>query len=212
MKYSTNHYFDRAFVVSGDVPSRTELDSSQDMKSADSWINSPILPRAIDMQFSVISELRRNFYTNYSGAKTNIDANIRFNTAVDFLTYLPRAVQVGMLAPFPEHWMALGSSVESTWMRRVTAIEMIVSYLSFLFVPYFLWRNYRVLNTFLFAQTNFFFVLLYTYAIPNVGALYRMRYGFYMAVVALGVAGIVLSLKNYFGNKRKAGAYFAERY
>lgn len=203
MKYSTNHYVQSAFVVSGDVPSKAELDSSQDIKSDDSWINSPILPRAIDVQFSVISELRRNFYTNYSGAKTNIDANIRFNTAVDFLTYLPRAVQVGMLAPFPEHWMALGSSVESTWMRRITAIEMLVSYFSFLFVPYLLWRKYRVLNGFLFAQINFFLILLYTYTVPNVGALYRMRYGFYTAIVALGIAGIFFVVEKFIPKKTK---------
>ena len=204
MKYSTNHYFDRAFVVSGDVPSRTELDSSPGIKSADSWIKSPILPRAIDMQFSVISELRRHFYINYPGAKTNIDANTRFNTAVDFLTYLPRAVQVGMLAPFPEDWMVLGRSVESTWMRRITAFEMLFSYFSFLFVPYFLWRKHSVLNAILFAHINFFLIFLYTYVVPNVGALYRMRYGFYMALVALGMAGFFLLLKNFLPNKPEA--------
>ena len=203
VKYSTNHYFDSTIVAFSDARSQMGVDSSQNKKMGDSWIKSSVIPGAIDVRFSVISELRRNFYTNYSGAKTNIDANIRLNTVVDFLTYLPRAVQVGMLAPFPEHWMALGSSVESTWMRRVTAMEMIVSYLSFLFVPYLLWRKYRVLNGFLFAQINFFLILLYTYTVPNVGALYRMRYGFYMAIVALGIAGIFFVVEKFIPKKTK---------
>ena len=208
MKYSTNHYFDSTIVAFSDARSQKGFDSSQNKKMSDSWIKSSVIPGAIDVQFSVISELRRNFYTNYSGAKTNIDANIRFNTAVDFLTYLPRAVQVGMLAPFPEDWMVLGRSVESTWMRRITAIEMLVSYFSFLFVPYLLWRKYRVLNGFLFAQINFFLILLYTYTIPNVGALYRMRYGFYMAIVALGIAGIFFVVEKLIP-KKKAIAFSA---
>ena len=202
MSYSANHYFER-FISLSDVKSRIELDSSQNGKIGDSWINSPILPRAIDRQFAFISDLRGNFFTNYPEAKSNIDANITFNTAFEFLMYMPRALQVGMFAPFPEHWMVSGRSAESRLMRQVTAFEMLFSYFSLLFVPYFLWRKHRTLNVFLFTLINFSLILLYTYTVPNVGALYRMRYGFYMAIVALGIAGIFSLLKNLSRKKTK---------
>ena len=77
-------------------------------------------------------------------------------------------------------------------MRTVSAFEMAVSYVLLVGLIFGLlrqkWRN-PVLWIVLYL--TLFFILLQALAIPNVGALYRMRYGAWQLLNALGVIGFV---------------------
>ena len=76
-------------------------------------------------------------------------------------------------------------------MRTIAAMEMVVVYGALAFLPYSLWlwrRKIEVWIIFIFCST---LLLLYTYITPNIGSLYRSRYGYLMIFVALGFAGAV---------------------
>jgi putative peptidoglycan lipid II flippase len=130
----------------------------------------------------------RNFFTvGYRNAKSNMDPEFVPGTVCNLMGYLPRALQIGFLAPFPSAWLADGSIAASTMMRRVISAEMVVTYMGLLLLPLAFWRYRR--------KPEFWFVLgfctlltlIHVYLIPNLGTLYRMRYGFVTAVVGIAI-------------------------
>lgn len=134
----------------------------------------------------------RDFYisgNSYKNAKSNMDTDFVPGTVCNLVGYLPRALQVGFLAPFPAQWMAEGSVAASTVMRRVISAEMLAVYACLLLLPVAMW-NFR-------RKPEFWFVLgfltllcvIHVYLVPNLGTLHRMRYGFLSAVVGLALAG-----------------------
>lgn len=151
------------------------------------WQKTDWLPEAVDNIFFTLALVR----TGYSGSpgKSNIDADIQFHGATEFISYLPRALQVGFAAPFPTLWFAQGSNEATSVMRRISALEMLGIYSALLFLPYAIWHWRKKVETWLVTIACVVLLLIYTYIIPNVGSLYRARYGFLMVLVALGIAG-----------------------
>ena len=132
----------------------------------------------------------RNGFGSYSGL-SNFDEEIRFRNAQDVVAYLPRAVQVAFLAPFPFQWIEQGSMAPNTIMRRVSGIEMLGVYLALLFLPYSLWHwRYRIEAWMLFLFCSGMLVI-HGLVVLNIGTLYRMRFGYLMTLVALGVSGLI---------------------
>jgi len=136
----------------------------------------------------------RDFYisgNSYKNAKSNMDTDFVPGTVCNLVGYLPRALQIGFLAPFPAQWMADGSIAASTMMRRVISIETLAVYAGLLLLPFALWAYRR--------KPEFWFVLgfltllnlIHVYLVPNFGTLHRMRYGFLTAVVGLAISGAV---------------------
>lgn len=136
----------------------------------------------------------RDFYisgNSYKNAKSNMDVDFVPGTVCNLVGYLPRALQIGFLAPFPAQWMADGSVAASTLMRRVISAEMLAVYACLLLLPLAMWTFRR--------KPEFWFVLgflvllmvIHVYLVPNLGTLHRMRYGFLTAVVGLALAGAV---------------------
>ena len=72
-----------------------------------------------------------------------MDVHVGFYRATDVLRYLPRALQVALLAPFPTDWWRTGSLVWTSAGRRVVAVEMLGVYpaLLSLLVVAWLWRQ-----------------------------------------------------------------------
>lgn len=64
----------------------------------------------IDEAFSRLSCYREMWIEKSAFAASNVDADIHFEAASDVIAYIPRAVQVGMLAPFPNSWSGLDIS------------------------------------------------------------------------------------------------------
>lgn len=158
-----------------------------------SWQSNQYLPANIDRIFGRLAELRVSVVHLGSavGAGSGIDTDIIPSSCVEVITYLPRALWVGLFAPFPSTWAEHVSAP-----RLVGAIETAVWYLISLgsIITFAKARSYR-----LFAGTVFTFSLMAVLAFvhPNVGTLYRMRYGLWMYVLlcgALGWAHLVLKV------------------
>lgn len=152
-----------------------------------------VIPRgasaSVDKLPTTVAAMRDFYISGYRTAKSNMDPEFVPGTLCDLLVYLPRALQIGFLAPFPSAWMDEGSIAASTVMRRVISIETLAVYACLLLLPLAMW-NYR-------RKPEFWFVLgfltlltmIHVYLVPNLGTLHRMRYGFLTAVVGVALAG-----------------------
>lgn len=118
-----------------------------------------------------------------SGARSLIDADVAPQSAGEILAYLPRAIEVALLAPFPASWLK-----DLSITRLVAAGEMVVYYLSLPGVFFLLMRGRRpaVVMALYFA---IFFLAVYGFTTANLGTLYRLRYGYLMVILAMGVLG-----------------------
>ncbi|MBI4191159.1 MAG: hypothetical protein HY525_11560 [Betaproteobacteria bacterium] len=163
---------------------------------AASWLPTDWLPKQTENAFFNIARARTSFVQSYPGAGSNIDTQIAFSQAGDFIGYLPRAVQIGFFAPFPGGWLEQKAAPAASVMGRIAAVEMLGVYAALLFLPYALWAWRRRLEIWLTLIFCGAMIVAYAYAIPNVGALYRMRYGFMMTLVALGVAGALTAWRD----------------
>lgn len=190
--FSTNHYKEGAMLTARDIAVEAErANAFEKWGWVKKWQWTKGLPRRVDSQFYAISVLRHGHITSYPDAKSNIDPDVQFHSAPEFVPYLPRALQIGLFSPFPSDWAGQGSMEANTFMRRISAAEMLGVYGGLFFVPYSLWRWRRRIETWLVAGSFLFFLVLYSYVFPNMGTLYRMRYVFLMGIVVLGVAGAV---------------------
>lgn len=157
------------------------------------WKENRILPHIVDRIFERASELRVGFITfNKSvGAGSAIDSDHAPDDAGSLIAYLPRALVVGLFAPFPSSWAGRVSAT-----RLVGAVETCVWDLFALGV---LLLFYRRPSRALFAGVIFAATLLtvISYLNPNVGTLYRQRFGPWMFILLCGATGwasVVLQL------------------
>lgn len=153
------------------------------------WTYSGWLPDVIETKFYQISRVRRGSLN--SGGNTLIDKDIWLKSTAEFVRYLPRAIQVGLLSPFPEFWSGEGSTTAMTIARKIVGAVTFVYYIFLIGLLCALIkhiRNVQFLSILIFCLPA---VMLYSYSYANVGALLRFRYGFYMLLVSFGLAFIV---------------------
>ena len=126
-----------------------------------------------------------------------------FNSVTDIVLYLPRALQIGYLAPFPDMWFTDGTGPGSVVMRKLVAFEMMIVYIV-LFLSVLSWIiKYRIsvnINVMLVAVVLVASALIavYSIAIPNVGTLYRMRMAPWHLLLGFGM---VVSINMFFHKK-----------
>jgi hypothetical protein len=175
-----------------DLPEEAQLEAMEAARRGThyrGWQRSAWLPPALDRRLRVLAMRRDFFFTQYPGAASHVDEGVHFHRATDVVAYVPRAVVVALLAPFPAHWLDRGGSAAGTLLRRVTAVEMVLVYTSLACLPMAIWRWRRRPETYVVVGVCLGFLILYGLAVPNIGALYRMRYAFLMTLVGLGLAG-----------------------
>ena len=153
------------------------------------WYESPWLPAAVDRAAYQIALTRERFALKYLDSLSNVDLDVGFYRAADLVRYLPRALQVALLAPFPAHWRDTGSLPWTTVGRRVAAVEMLGVYLGLLSLLVVAWRWRRRAELWIVALPCLGILGVYSLAVSNLGALHRFRYAFLMVLVGLGLAG-----------------------
>jgi len=131
-----------------------------------------------------VGRVRRMFVEMYPDSGSNVDADVRIESAPELLRYLPRAAEVGFFAPFPGMWFSTGRSVGSAG-RLLGGAETLLMYAVEALALLTLWRARRRLEAWLlFASASAGIVALGLVAV-NVGALYRLRYVFVMLLIIL---------------------------
>jgi hypothetical protein len=153
------------------------------------WYRSSWLPSRVDQVVYRIALTREVFVLNYLDSLSTVDVQVGFYRASDVFRYLPRALQIALLAPFPTDWWRTGSLAWTTLGRRVAAVEMLGVYPALFALLVVAWRWRRRADLWIVVLPCLTILTLYSLAVPNLGALHRFRYGFLMTLVGLGLAG-----------------------
>ena len=162
------------------------------------WKRTPWLPLILDRQMELLARSRLAFVVKYPEAGSTMDKDRMFYEAKDLILYLPRAFYVGFFMPTPAMAAGSGTSPAGTALRRIVGGEMLLLYLCYPLVLIGLWRWRKKTEAGFFLFWAVSGILLYTITSPNIGALYRFRYGF---LTALSGAGIYGGLCRLFGRE-----------
>ena len=169
------------------------------------WVRTSWLPVSVDNQLYSMAVLRSVEYKEiYGETASGIDCDVSFHSAVDYIYYLPRALQIAFLAPFPADWFQEGTYESTTFFRRVSAFEMTFIYLMFIPLAYGIWIWRKKIELYVLLLFCTMMMLPIVYSVPNVGTIYRYRYGYLMLLVSLGVAALYKFLQKKWKNRKDA--------
>ncbi len=161
-------------------------------------VEGPRSPEAF-LEFSLVRQLevrRQGFqiYVDEQGRTitngSNIDTNVHFNTMADVVRYVPRGIVIGLFAPFPNMWCMSGRQVGYAG-RVLSALEMCLTYVLEGFALLGLWRCRDKFGMWFVAAFAVLGAASLGLVATNVGALYRLRYPFWIMGVILGASGLV---------------------
>jgi len=132
--------------------------------------------------------VRYRFGAVYSEAGSGVDRGVRFNDFKSLILYLPRAFAIGCCAPFPDMWLTAGRRVGSAG-KLLSGVETLVMYVFGLLALVGVLRPPRRLAAWLLLSVTAFGVTALGLVVPNVGALYRFRYTFWVLLIVLAAKG-----------------------
>ncbi len=138
--------------------------------------------------------LRQRFVTKYPHSNSNIDSNVKFMNTRDVIRYLPRATEIGLLAPFPKMWFETGDSVGDKG-RLVSGLETLLIYVVEVFAVVGLWLGRRKLSVWLLFSIAIMGTVALGLVVVNVGTLYRLRYVFLIMLIVLAAGGMSNAVK-----------------
>ena len=131
---------------------------------------------------------RRSRFLSYRARESDIDADVRFTGVGDILRFVPRATVIGFFAPFPRMWVQRGTFGRAG--RLLSGAETLAMY--FLYVAAFVcvWRNRRQLELWLLFLVASIGTLALGLVVVNAGALYRLRYVFWILFIIMAAETI----------------------
>jgi hypothetical protein len=147
----------------------------------------------IDRVVRKLGSTREAFANGYPSAKSNIDLDIKFESMYDVIAYLPRAMQIGLFAPFPNQWFSESKSEVGGVMRIISSLEMIVGYLLFigLLLNFGMNAYANQINLIIAYFIPLTLIVIAALVVCNVGTMYRMRYGSWQLLNGFGLMGWV---------------------
>jgi 4-amino-4-deoxy-L-arabinose transferase-like glycosyltransferase len=132
---------------------------------------------------------RRAGFRSYTCQASNIDEDVQFNNTGDVFRYLPRAFVIGFFAPFPKMWIEVGSFGRAS--RLASGFEMLAMYFLYLAVGLCVWRERRNLKMWFVFLVATMGILALGLVVVNAGALFRIRYVFWMMLIVLAAKGML---------------------
>jgi len=137
-----------------------------------------------------IAKRRHDFIVAGTGnSGSDIDVDVEFSNRADIIKYVPRATEIGYLAPFPEMWFTSGNNVGLIG-RLLAAAETLVLYAIEILAVIGLWQGRRQLTVWLLALSGAICLPALGLVVVNVGTLYRMRYAFCILLVVLAASSL----------------------
>jgi 4-amino-4-deoxy-L-arabinose transferase-like glycosyltransferase len=157
------------------VPARFESTSLPGVRPPETTLDSTRLVKQIAS--------RRAGFRSYTSQASNIDRDVQFHSFGDIVRFVPRALVIGFFAPFPKMWFQAGSFGRAG--RLLSGAETLAMYFLYILVGFSLWqdrRNLKMWFVFLVAATG---MLALGLVVVNAGALYRIRYVFWMMLIVI---------------------------
>jgi hypothetical protein len=160
------------------------------------WTEFEYAPALLNRILKSIIMAREGYYADvYRSAGSTIDQKVCINSALDLMLYLPRALQIGLLAPFPNQWFDPNSHGQGA-SRKIAGAEMVVTYIALLGLICLCSRLRKKIELWIVLSYILPMLLLLSVVTPNIGALHRQRYGFLMVLVGIGLGLIAQYLLN----------------
>jgi len=125
-----------------------------------------------------------------SSAGSDLNNNDHFTSPKDILLYIPRAALVGFFAPFPNMWWAAGKQVGLSG-RLLAGAESILTYLIEGFAVIGFWNRRKDLSLWFLSLAAAVGVVALGLIVSNMGAMYRLRYPFWILIVIVGASGMM---------------------
>ena len=144
--------------------------------------------RADDIALSIGSS-RTRFSVLYPDAGSGLDGDRDIRTFSELASYLPRAGEIGMWAPFPYMWFSAGRSVGKAG-KLLAGGETLAIYALQILAVIALIRFRRALSLWLLMIIVTLGVTALALLVTNVGALYRFRYTFWVILIVVGMKGL----------------------
>src|SRR3990167_7247198 len=122
-----------------------------------------------------------------------IDCDLSMTNWVEAAAYLPRAMEIAFLSPFPNMWLAKANQPGGSQMRLVAGMETTLAYFTFsLALILLISRRVTFSLPMILAITYLLMPLLIeTYVNPEIGTLYRMRYIFWTGLIGISLNLII---------------------
>ena len=131
---------------------------------------------------------RRAGFRLYAARASDIDPDVQFSTTGDIVRFIPRALVIGFFAPFPRMWVEAGSFGFAT--RIWSGLETLAMYFLYVLVVLCVWRERRNLKMWLLFLVATIGMLALGLVVVNAGALFRLRYVFWMMLIVLAARGL----------------------
>ncbi|HKV36373.1 MAG TPA: hypothetical protein VJP89_18685, partial [Pyrinomonadaceae bacterium] len=132
---------------------------------------------------------RRAAFGRYNAQESNIDDDVRLASAGDVVKFTPRATVIGFFAPFPRMWFQSGSYGSAG--RLLSGAETLVMYFLYVAAAACVWRNRRRLEMWLLFLVATMGTIGLGLVVANAGALYRLRYVFWIMFVIMAAESLV---------------------
>ena len=132
---------------------------------------------------------RRSGFHAYRARQSDIDNDVRFTSAGDIVRFLPRATVIGFCAPFPRMWFQSGTFGMAA--RLLSGAETLAMYFLYLAAFVAMWRNRRRLELWLLFLVATFGTIALGLVVVNAGALYRLRYVFWIMFIVIAADTLV---------------------
>jgi len=130
----------------------------------------------------------RYLYANYPDSGSTIDPHVRLESWGEIIRYVPRALEVALFAPFPNTWLAEGTKVGRGG-RILSGVETLLLYFVYILAAVSVWKRRRFLAVWLVLSVAMASLIALSIVTANLGALYRLRYPFWMLLIIMGANG-----------------------
>lgn len=165
---------------------RTSLNSSI---SSHKWTRNAFVPDEIERYLSQLSQKREDAIVQ--GGSSLIDKDVHLNSTNKIISYLPRALWIGLVSPMPTLWSSPGSTFVTTYFRHAMIIPSILSYLLLLFLSYHIINISRKPPLMLLVILCLFSIIIFSIVMPNIGTLLRYRFSFHSILLSLGLCSFL---------------------
>jgi 4-amino-4-deoxy-L-arabinose transferase-like glycosyltransferase len=139
---------------------------------------------------SVVKQIadRRAGFRLYAANASDIDGDVRFSDAGDIVRFVPRAFVIGLFAPFPKMWVQRGNY--GVMGRLVSGVETLAMYFLYVAAGVCVWRERRNRAMWMLILVATIGMIALGLVVVNAGALYRIRYVFWMMMIVIAAKGI----------------------
>ena len=155
------------------------------------WEKSRWAPGYVERKLLILSVIRAKYININPKAESNIRGDEYLFSVDEVIRFIPRAIQIAYTEPSPSDWVYRISEGSANFFYKVSMFEMLIVYVGLFFFIVALWLWRAKWEIWLIMAFTGVFLSVHGVVIPNIGTLYRMRYGMLMLIVSIGLAALV---------------------